>query len=80
MEKHYEKPDVSVIRYKKQVKTDAEEFTDSTGELKVRWSCRGCGQTFFIANGPLDYDDEDLREAAAAYDKHVETCPANPVD
>ena len=47
MNKHYENPEVTVVQYRKRVKTESEEFTSSAGVQYIRVSCPICKQRLF---------------------------------
>ena len=47
MNKHYENPEVTVVQYRKRVKTEAEEFTSSAGVQYIRVSCPICTKHLF---------------------------------
>ncbi len=76
MEKHYEKPEAQVVRYRKRVKTYAEQFTDSSGVQQVSLHCDGCNQAFFTAKA----DDTTItpEQMIAAWEGHLKGCPNPP--
>ena len=63
MEKNYEKPLAMIVKYQKRVKTTAQEFTDSNGEVRYRFICE-CGQCLFTFS-------ENESEAEAARHKKI---------